>query len=249
MSWDVYVTFKFSREQTPLARLIEFCHAGHAFFLIQVLHDNYLREPMIKRIAPEGTALSLEEIVSLSKEFQNKESAAEGWESTCRFDLDEDNRPASFEYRNVLRCITPSFHWPTVIKHSCHVVYDAGDYKHYLPSLRRDAALLNIDRLIGECAQLLPLEVETIRGLDAEHSADPSKCWFVFHRQLEAYSQDLNQIGLRHGVLSQDVILDASLESNKVSLLETDCGPIIYSKNGVEGNLCEFYEILARKSI
>jgi hypothetical protein len=245
MSWDVYVGMRVRQPRTPLASLASL--GNQPWFKVEVLHRDYLRRAELSRSAAEGTALPPAVFDELRQLTKDAEPAAEGWLERRRFELDADARVVELAYRGILRCLTPGYRWPAIGESGYDAVYDAGDYKHYSPSLRGAAAERNVALLVRECAELsFELGVRELRGLDAERSADPGDAWLVYHSNPEGYGADLHRLGLAAPPLESEAILEAALRDDSITFEQADSGPIIYSKLGSRGRLQAFYRNLAR---
>jgi len=247
MGWDVYIALNFDRKHTPLACLSNAHRKISPFFMIKLLGKDYLGSPIKQVAAPESEVMDISVFEKLMQETQNSEYAAEGWQTVPRFRLDAEGQAESFAYRSILHCLTPKYRWPGISEHAFDAVYDAGDYKHYITSLRGVAAVQNVQFLIAESKTLLTLDVTDMRGLGSEPAADPGESWLVYHRKAESYAKELDTMNLTCTVPLDDRIMEAALTCEDVTFEETKAGPIIYAKRGVAGRLRSFYETLAHR--
>src|SRR5690606_37175038 len=147
-------------------------------------------------------------------------------------------------YRVCVHALAADYRWPALARHASPAVLDAGDYKHYTPSIRRRAAERNLAALVDECAALVAAGASHLRGLDAEQDDDPRRAWLVFHADLQGYREDMRRAGLPAVECNDEALIDAVFSSETLSLHETASGLIVYAKRGPVGNLDELYASL-----
>jgi hypothetical protein len=190
-------------------------------------------------------------LAALPARYAGQDMAIEAWwEVTDRWQKNRDtDEPEQSDGRVVVTVLGDSYEWPSLRGRPTHIVYDAGDYKKFWPSLRGAAARKNIDALVREAAWLVGLGASEIHGLDAERSTEPSAAWLCYHREADHFEADVGRMAsARRRTVFANEVLDAVLECETVTFHETTGGLVIYSKDGPEGRLEEFYRRLADRT-
>lgn len=261
MGWDVWLAVSFQQKEDPVQRFVRVAarfaaSERHHEVLRLLVRNSVYSKDILENLyigSNRETPITAEQIQQLPQRYQGEALAVEGWwRVSPRYLIDDKtDAPLSGDYRVIVTTVGSSFPWPGLSKQSERVdlVYEPGDFKHFLPSLGGEAARLNIEALIQEVPLLIALGAQTIRGLDAERSRDPRDHYLCYHRNPDNYRLDLQTIsnnGLNLRALGTEDILNAALICSDVSFRETDGGLIIYHKEFVDGNLKNFYQELLK---
>jgi hypothetical protein len=246
MGWDVLITTDL-RGRDPLdtiARIrgeLERVASIGDLFSLEVKAPNYLDVAIAVRHSEHGP-LAAECFEELREATEALPGARGCWEAQrCLV-----GKPEPWSYRVFVHALGADYRWPALARNPSPAVLDAGDYKHFTPSIRRRAAHRNLAALVDECAALVAAGASHLRGLDAEHDDDPRRAWLVFHTDPKDYREDLRRAGLPVVEIDDEALLDAALACETLSLCETARGLILYAKRGPVGGLDELYEALAR---
>ena len=264
MGWDVWLTVRLPGHEDPVRRFKRLCderlgnpayrdvirlfvrrgrfEVGFDGFPI----ERYLLEEWRRPIDPTRLA-------ALPARYAGQDMAIEGWwEVTDRWQQNQDTHEAEpSDYRVIVTVLGEAYEWPSLRGRATDLVYNAGDYKNFWPSLGGAAARKNIDALVTEAAWLVAQGASEIRGLDAERSIDPCDAWLCYHRDANGFRVDIDDMtsgSQRSQSVSASDVLDAALECETLTFHETAGGLIIYSSDGPEGRLEEFYRRLVHRT-
>ncbi len=256
MGWDVWLTVNFQKPEDPVQRFSQVAakfalsERHHELLRLRVRSGVYRNDILEDQFigGNRETPISYEQIQQLPQRYKGDEIATEGWwEVSPRYLMDLATRtPQLDNYRVIVTTLGSKYKYPGL--HSpIDLIYNPGDYKHFLPSVMGKAAKLNIEALIQEIPLFVELGVETIRGLDADRSTNPCQSYLCYHHNPDSFFLDLkaiykNEIAL--GSLGKEEILNAALICSDVSFLETENGLIVYHKELVGGCLKNFYQEL-----
>src|SRR5262249_46855436 len=247
MGWDAEIAVHFGTPDDPVKRFARVVAAFEAKPFRVIVGQARFHGPLpgereqyiLEELEGEAAAAAVE---GLSERYAGARLAIEGWWHVPRFEPRSQrgkSRPA--ESSVVTTAVGDAYVFPVLRNEPAHLVYNLRNAYSFVPKITGDAARQNIELAVSELETFVLLGADRIRGLDMDTQAKPEECWFLYHRNIDGYADDLARVGGSSPRRLTAAKIRAAAESSRgVSIREAGKGFLIWRNDSVSLNLSEF---------